>query len=444
MNSIIQQYIRDQRKKGIDDYIEGKKEFMRSAPSTKKENRDRILSELKGINKDFHDYIIILMKAIGEYMDIIKTKSLNTYINQKKDIKSNLKRIGYNLIETEKRINLYINILLDTLPVKHKMRYALTKEDINELKSNDTDILETIMFGTDSSGEPCYLPQEALFLLIDEFLSLCRYAMEICMIQQQVHNICYEEDFKPETRKDLLFIQNIINEKITELKEEIIISHRKMDDLSTTQIEQGFRREEDFAEIDHGIKQNGKNTKELKESFEEQKHRKFRVNTQKDLAKWIRSGIAKYCWKNKRAVVEKIRNGLKFPGKPTIISMLNDWNNYRKATKEEKKEMADCEPYPRYVDILFGSEEDVKKWGTRIFAPTYIKTKMAIINEKKKKRAGSGKQKKDDAYNRLRVGGTAGAIIMDVVEEKKAEKGERDQAFYFDDPPPKKRRYKPE
>lgn len=184
------------------------------------------------------------------------------------------------------------------------------------------------------------------------------------------------------------------------------------------------------------------NYRELRETYAERK--KITPNIQKDLAKWIRSGIAKYCWKNRRAVAEKVENGLKFPGKPTIISMLNKWNKYCHATIEKKKELAEYEPYPKYVDILYGSKKVVEEWAEHVFAPTYIKIKMAMINEKKEKRIKSGKEKKGDAYNRLIVGGTAGAKMMDILENRKAEGGGTDQAFYFDDPPPKKRRYKPE
>ena len=181
------------------------------------------------------------------------------------------------------------------------------------------------------------------------------------------------------------------------------------------------------------------NINELKEMLAEQK--KFKANTQKDLAKWIRSGIAKYCWKNKRTVKEKVRDGFKLPNAPTLIKMLNHWNRYLASSSEKKEEMTDYEPYQKYSEILYAQENIVKEWGEYTFAPTYIKKWMARKEEKEERRRKKRKdgKKRPDALDRLKVGGDDGEVVMDDLVSKTKD---ADQAFYFDEPPPQKRRFR--
>ena len=182
-----------------------------------------------------------------------------------------------------------------------------------------------------------------------------------------------------------------------------------------------------------------KELKELIESYPEQ--RKFKANKQKDLAKWTRSGIAKYCWNNRRTVRERIRDGFKLPNEPTIIKMFNHWNQYLYATPDKKKEMPEFEPYHQYSEILYASQKTVKDWGEHTFAPTFIKKWMARKEEKEEKRRKKRKDgtKRPDALDRLKVGGDDGVKIMD---DLVAQNNDVDPAFYFDDPRPKKRRFK--
>ena len=180
-------------------------------------------------------------------------------------------------------------------------------------------------------------------------------------------------------------------------------------------------------------------TEEIKESFAEQK--KFKANKQKDLAKWIRSGIAKYCWKNKRTVKEKVRDGFKLPNDPTLIKMLNHWNRYLASSSEKREEMTQFEPYQKYSEILYAQEQTVKEWGEYTFAPTYIKKWIARKDEKEEKRRKKRKdgKKRPDALDRITVGGDDGEVVMDELVSKTKN---ADQVFCFDEPPPKKRRFR--
>ena len=180
--------------------------------------------------------------------------------------------------------------------------------------------------------------------------------------------------------------------------------------------------------------ENQKNAiKEIKETLAEQK--KFKANTQKVLAQWIRDGIARYCRKNKRTVIEKIRDGLKFPKTPTLVSLFNDWNRYLAASSEKKEEMTEFEPYQKYTEIIYAQEKTVKEWGEQIFAPTHIKKWMAKKKEKEERRRKKRKDGKirPDALDRIKVGGDAGEKLINELAVKEAERGGMDPGFYFDE-----------
>lgn len=274
-------------------------------------------------------------------------------------------------------------------------------------KWDDYNLTKIIGFQSDQikcSNKPIPLPLQSLnYVLSARYCLLLKCAINAVMLKCKVISL---------TENDPQEIGHCLNKKLESV----------LDFLS---------------EISEQIGDQGQKIKELKETYTEQ--RKFKANKQKDLAQWIRYGIEKYCWKNKRTADERIRDGFKLPNAPTIIRMLNHWNQYLRATSDKKKEMTEFEPYHNYSEILYASKEIVNEWGEQTFAPTYIKIWMAKKKEKEEKRRIKSGKKRPDALDRLNIGGDDGKNAMD---DLVAQKNDVDQAFYFDDPRPKKRRVK--
>jgi len=130
----------------------------------------------------------------------------------------------------------------------------------------------------------------------------------------------------------------------------------------------------------------GKLFEDLKDFFTER--RKQVPNKQKDLAKWVITGMKKYCMNHKEIVNE----GIRLPRESVIIKTFNQWNKYIKATNDEKETMNDCKPYPKYQDILYDTQENVEEWGERIFAPTCIEERRRKKGDNDRKRVGEKKE----------------------------------------------------
>ena len=93
--------------------------------------------------------------------------------------------------------------------------------------------------------------------------------------------------------------------------------------------------------------------------------------------------------------------------------MLNKWNQYNKATRDAQAQMSDYEPYPRYRDILYGSNQFIIKWGEKVFAPLYIKMKIKKKLQREENNRKKGR-KRPDALDRRKYGGKDGEAIIDL------------------------------
>lgn len=149
----------------------------------------------------------------------------------------------------------------------------------------------------------------------------------------------------------------------------------------------------------------GKDLEEIKETLDKQK--KITPNIQDDLAQWVRKGIINYCRKHP----EIVEAGIKFPKETSMIRLFNHWNRYLNASEDQKEKMKEFKPYPKYVRILYASQEEVEEWGEEVFTRSFIEAKRQKKEEKAKK-------KKIDALDRWKVGGNAAETMMDLLAAK--------------------------
>ena len=146
----------------------------------------------------------------------------------------------------------------------------------------------------------------------------------------------------------------------------------------------------------------------------------IKPNNQDELAENIISGFKQYLKRHKREIPDYI----KVPGVPTIVKMFNRWNQYNKSSKDAQEKRKEDEPYPRYREILYGSDKYVTDWGEKIFAPTYIKMKIAKQKQKEEKKG----KKKIDALDRWKIRGEKGEELIDLVCATE------NSDIYFDEP----------
>ena len=266
MNDIIQQYLRNHDKRDHEDSFEFykglKKEFMSSNLSPKKKRHEKFC-EIKQIQNDFHEYVSVLIKTINENATTLKRinkEGHNKNNHQSRGILKELEKIGSSVFEREKTINYNTNSLLDSLPFGNSKEESLSKKEIQSLKNDNVPLLPSIF------SDDLVLPQEALFQLIESLIALCRDTMRTCLIQQQIHDISFEQDFELQARNEILLIKNLINEKMSEIKEELNMSNSMINEISTSQIEQNFKQEDNQSIIEKKIENRNKaeETKALK------------------------------------------------------------------------------------------------------------------------------------------------------------------------------------
>lgn len=268
MNDVIQHYLRTYAKGRIDYFTEPRNLFMPFTSETDEEKHEHQFNELKQIQRDFHEYVSVLINAIDENIEFLnKPFKINIIHNKQiQKIKSDLSFMKKSILRNEQHINFDTNILLGMLPTGNKNNYTLSKEEIKSLKDdNIPQEYELILFGGEP-GDIYSFPQEPLFSLIDSFINLCRITMRLCLIQQQIQDLYFEEDFDPEKRKEILFLKNFINDKMSDIQEELYTYNMKLESISDSQIQFFFKQEHNnnMLEREIEIRDNLKKTKALK------------------------------------------------------------------------------------------------------------------------------------------------------------------------------------
>jgi hypothetical protein len=213
---------------------------------------------------------------------------------------------------------------------------VLSKKEINSLKNDNIPLLQLVF--QPESDYALELPQEPLFSLIGFFISLCRSTMRLCLIQQQIQDICFEAEFDLPTRKELLFVKNLINEKMSEIKEEIHMSNRRIDEMSTSQIELNSKQEDNSKKIQQEIKNRNK----------------------AETTKPIKSII---CLKIIETVLKDAKLEIHFP---SIKKRLSNWNTFIRT--DGKKGAA---PLAGYEYARLQTPSFFKDWVLTTFLPDY-------------------------------------------------------------------------
>ena len=299
MNDVIQHYLRTTYAKiQIDSFMEPRNRFIHIKTETDEKKHEHLLDELKQTQRGFHEYVSVLVKAIDENIEFLnKPFKINIRHNKQiEKIKIALTGIKDDTLGTEQTINHNINVLLDLLPAGNKNNYTLSEEEIKSLKEDN--IHQEMMFFLSIFSEPddAYsIPQEPLFSLIDAFMGMCRITMRLCLIQQQIQDLYFEGDFDPEKRKEILFIKNYINEKMSDIQEKLNSYNMELESISDAQIQFFFDQENNKNSIKRdiektkeqtlkGIEQTNKNQKKINENqvkIEKLIHNKKEIDEEK-------------------------------------------------------------------------------------------------------------------------------------------------------------------
>ena len=129
--------------------------------------------------------------------------------------------------------------------------------------------------------ESLSFPQKPLFSLIDSFIYLCHSTMRLCLIQQQIHDLYYEQEFDSKTRNEILIIKNLFDERMSEIKEEVNKHNIMLDEISQSQIQFNFNQEENNMSLEQGFKETQEQT--LKSTKQTDKDNKIIINELKDI-----------------------------------------------------------------------------------------------------------------------------------------------------------------
>ena len=186
------------------------------------------------------------------------------------------------ILKTEQDINFNINQLLNIIPVGNDKVYTLSSNEIQSLKEDN--IPQDLMLFFSIFGckpETLSFPQKPLFSLIDSFIYLCHSTMRLCLIQQQIHDLYYEQEFDSKTRNEILIIKNLFDERMSEIKEEVNKHNIMLDEISQSQIQFNFKQEENNMSLEQGFKETQEQT--LKSTKQTDKDNKIIINELKDI-----------------------------------------------------------------------------------------------------------------------------------------------------------------
>lgn len=336
MSIVLNQYLKECNKR---DYKE-EKEFLtglinlfsKSKTLTGRKLIRKEIDSMKRIQMEFEEYITVLFKTIYDNLETLKAIKHNKYDKQIKGLKQELRSIAKNIMHLKQTINFYTDTLIDYLPPgRGREGCVLNRRDIKRLKRNDTPpIFDAVFY------DPI-LPQDPLFQLIKFELFLNHDTIRLCLLQQRIHDIAYEQEVEPKMRKGMLYLQNFINEKLSDIKEEMNMFDNTLNQILSIQIDENHRSEDNHLEIRALYDQN-----ELKKT------------------KTLKTGV---CLDLIESILKTAKEDIHYE---SIRKRLSGWNTYIKTDGKRGEE-----PLAGYDYAIRQTPDYFRQWVLDTFLPDY-------------------------------------------------------------------------
>lgn len=339
MSNVLKQYLKECEnrswKKNNESLVEEAKPYHKSKTLTGRKLIRKEIDSMKHIQMEFEEYITVLFKTIYDNIETLKAIKHNKYDKQIKELKQELRSIAKSIMRSKRTINFYTDFLIDHLPPGGcREGCVLNRRDIKRLKINDTHpIMEAVFY------DPI-LPQDPLFQLIKFYLFLNHDAIQLCLLQQQIHDIAYEQEVEPKMKKGMLYLQNFINEKMSDIKEEMNMFNDTLNQLLSIQMDANYRSEDIHSETRAAIENRNKLEK----------------------TKTLKTGV---CLDLIESILKTAKEDIHYE---SIRKRLSGWNTYIK-TEGERGE----EPLAGYDYAIRQTPDYFRQWVWDTFLPDYRK-----------------------------------------------------------------------